>query len=69
MLNSAATLEEGGPTVTQAANDNHVQLPKGGAMKFAYATGSRPLGGYTIKRGVGVGGFGDVYFAISDAGK
>ncbi|MDP7301584.1 MAG: protein kinase, partial [Pirellulaceae bacterium] len=38
-------------------------------MKFAYATGSRPLDGYTIKRGVGVGGFGDVYFAISDAGK
>ena len=38
-------------------------------MKFAYATGSRPLDGYTIKRGVGIGGFGDVYFAISDAGK
>jgi len=69
MLNSAATLEEGGPPVTQAANDNHVQLPKGGAMKFAYATGSRPLDGYTIKRGVGVGGFGAVCVAISDAGK
>ena len=69
MLNPAATLEEGGPSVTHAANDNHVQLPKGGVMKFAYATGSRPLDGYTIKRGVGVGGFGDVYFAISDAGK
>ncbi|HJN11010.1 MAG TPA: serine/threonine-protein kinase [Pirellulaceae bacterium] len=69
MLNPAATLEEGGPNVTQAANDNQVQLPKGSVMKFAYATGSRPLDGYTIKRGVGVGGFGDVYFAISDAGK
>jgi len=69
MLNSAATLEEGGPSVTHAANDNPSQLPRGGAMKFAYATGSRPLDGYTIKRGVGVGGFGDVYFAISDAGK
>ncbi|MCH7725723.1 MAG: serine/threonine-protein kinase [Planctomycetes bacterium] len=38
-------------------------------MKFAYATGSRPLDGYTIKRGIGVGGFGEVYFATSDAGK
>lgn len=38
-------------------------------MKFAYASGSRPLEGYTIKRGVGVGGFGEVYFATSDAGK
>ena len=41
MLNPAATLEEGGPNVTQAANDNQVQLPKGSVMKFAYARGSR----------------------------
>ena len=40
-----------------------------GAMKFLYASGSRPLEGYTIKRGVGRGGFGEVYFAASDAGK
>ena len=38
-------------------------------MKFTYASGSRPLEGYTIKRGVGRGGFGEVYFATSDAGK
>lgn len=38
-------------------------------MKFAYSTGARPLEGYTIKRGIGIGGFGDVYFALSDAGK
>ncbi|WP_231756479.1 serine/threonine-protein kinase [Lignipirellula cremea] len=38
-------------------------------MKFSYATGSRPLDGFTIKRGVGIGGFGEVYFALSDAGK
>lgn len=43
--------------------------PKGGAMKFQYASGSRPLEGFTIKRGVGRGGFGEVYFAVSDAGK
>ena len=38
-------------------------------MKFSYPSGTRPLEGYTIKRGIGVGGFGEVYFAISDAGK
>jgi serine/threonine protein kinase len=38
-------------------------------MKFTYASGSRPLEGYTIKRGVGHGGFGEVYYAVSDGGK
>jgi serine/threonine protein kinase len=38
-------------------------------MKFSYTSGSTPLDGYTIKRGVGIGGFGEVYFAVSDAGK
>ncbi len=37
--------------------------------KFVYPGGSRPLDGYTIKRGVGQGGFGEIYYAISDAGK
>ncbi len=37
--------------------------------KFTYKTGDRPLPGYTIKRGIGKGGFGEVYFAISDGGK
>src|SRR5689334_21020171 len=38
-------------------------------QRFTYPSGSRPLDGYTIKRGVGRGGFGEVYFAVSDAGK
>jgi eukaryotic-like serine/threonine-protein kinase len=38
-------------------------------MKFRYANGDQPLAGFTIKRGVGVGGFGEVYFATNDAGK
>src|SRR5438552_17324417 len=38
-------------------------------MKFTYSTGQKPLDGYTIKRGVGKGGFGEVYFALSDGGK
>ena len=42
--------------------------PKGGA-RFTYPSGSQPLDGYTIKRGVGRGGFGGVYYAVSDAGK
>ena len=43
--------------------------PRGGSAKFTYPSGSRPLEGYTIKRGVGQGGFGEVYYATSDAGK
>lgn len=38
-------------------------------MKFTYSSGQRPLDGYTIKRGIGHGGFGEVYFALSDGGK
>jgi hypothetical protein len=38
-------------------------------MKFTYTSGSRPLDGYTIKRGIGHGGFGEVYYAVSDGGK
>jgi serine/threonine protein kinase len=38
-------------------------------MKFTYRWNQRPLEGYTIKRGLGAGGFGEVYFALSDGGK
>ncbi len=38
-------------------------------QRFTFQSGATPLTGYTIKRGIGVGGFGEVYFAISDAGK
>lgn len=38
-------------------------------LKFTYASGSRPVDGFTIKRGIGRGGFGEVYFAVSDGGK
>ena len=38
-------------------------------MSFTYAPGSKPLSQYTIRRGVGTGGFGEVYFAVSEAGK
>jgi hypothetical protein len=38
-------------------------------MRFSYSCGQRPLDGYTIKRGIGKGGFGEVYYALSDGGK
>ena len=38
-------------------------------MKFTYGSGERVLEGYTLKRGVGRGGFGEVFYAVSDAGR
>lgn len=38
-------------------------------MRFQYANGESPLDGYIIRRGIGIGGFGEVYFAESDSGK
>ena len=37
--------------------------------RYTYGSGARPLDGYTIKRAIGRGGFGEVYYATSDAGK
>ncbi|MFQ5730982.1 MAG: serine/threonine-protein kinase [Planctomycetaceae bacterium] len=38
-------------------------------MKFTFPPESKPLDGYTIKRAIHRGGFGEVYYAISNAGK
>jgi hypothetical protein len=38
-------------------------------MKFTYASGAQPVQGYTVRRGLGRGGFGEVYLAVSDGGK
>lgn len=40
-----------------------------GAARFIYPSGARPLPGITIKRGIGHGGFGEVYYALTDGGK
>ncbi|MDP9175480.1 MAG: serine/threonine protein kinase [Planctomycetota bacterium] len=36
---------------------------------FQYKHGDKPLEGYTIQRGAGRGGFGEVYYAVSDSGR
>lgn len=69
MLPLTATLEAGPGMGGDPAASRQLQPKAGGKMKFAYKTGARPLDGYEIQCGVGVGGFGDVYFAKTDAGK
>ena len=51
---------------TQPGGSRQSPAPGG---RFTYPSGSRPLAGYTIKRGVGHGGFGEAYYATSDGGK
>ncbi|MBN2376734.1 MAG: protein kinase [Sedimentisphaerales bacterium] len=38
-------------------------------QQYKYKHGDRPLQGYTIERAAGRGGFGEVYYAISDGGR
>jgi hypothetical protein len=37
--------------------------------RYTFSSGASPLEGYTIKRAIGRGGFGEVYYATSDSGK
>ena len=39
------------------------------ARTYQYKHGDRPLDGFTIQRAAGRGGFGEVYYAISDSGR
>ncbi|MGE0481147.1 MAG: protein kinase [Phycisphaerae bacterium] len=38
-------------------------------MAYTFKHGDRPLDGLTVQRAVGRGGFGEVYYALTDAGK
>jgi len=38
-------------------------------VAYRFRHGDRPLNGFVIQRGVGRGGFGEVYYAISDGGR
>ncbi|HZL89612.1 MAG TPA: protein kinase [Pirellulaceae bacterium] len=69
MTDRLATVEVDDRPSEDATQAEPSPAQRGGTMKFQYATGSRPLEGYTIKRGIGRGGFGEVYFATSEAGK
>lgn len=68
--NEATALSPEPSSNAMDSNLNHAdETPRGGPPRFTYASGARPLDGYTIKRGIGRGGFGEVYFAVSDGGK
>jgi len=70
MDNATHMIAERNQTMNERDEANAAEeSPPAGPLKFAYATGSRPLDGYTIKRGVGRGGFGEVYYGTSDGGK
>src|SRR5579862_80462 len=55
---------------TVAAHSAVTEIPPApGARSYQYKHGDRPLEGYTIQRGAGRGGFGEVYYAVSDSGR
>jgi len=58
-----------GTSLSNPSKKHSRSEPIGVSMKFQYGSGDTPLDGYKIKRGVGSGGFGEVYFAESDSGK
>lgn len=66
-----AIMHERGRTVDPQESSPTANAPneRSRTPRFSLPSGSKPLEGYTIKRGIGVGGFGEVYFAISDGGK
>jgi serine/threonine protein kinase len=56
-------------TLIFADNPPQPQTNGGKSMKFTFQPESKPLVGYTIKRAIHRGGFGEVYYALTDAGK
>jgi hypothetical protein len=52
-----------------AAQPEAEPRPRADRVRYTFTSGARPLEGYTIKRAVGRGGFGEVYYATSDSGK
>ena len=59
---------ESGPDGPEGSNDMARTTPQG-QNRYTFSSGARPLEGFTIKRAVGRGGFGEVYYATSDSGK
>lgn len=48
---------------------NTNEIAPGAGRRYAFQVGDEPMEGLTIKRPLGWGGFGEVYFAVTDAGK
>ena len=59
---------ESGPDKPEGSQDMPRNTPQG-QHRYTFSSGARPLEGYTIKRAIGRGGFGEVYYATSDSGK
>jgi FtsH-binding integral membrane protein len=69
-LYQANDLSGSGPDQPTGNSDMPKATPTSqGQGRYAFSSGSRPLDGYTIKRAIGRGGFGEVYYATSDSGK
>jgi hypothetical protein len=69
-LYQANDLSGSGPDQPTGNSDMPKATPTSqGQGRFAFSSGARPLDGYTIKRAIGRGGFGEVYYATSDSGK
>ena len=66
----ANDLSGSGPDQPMGNSDmpNLTSTPQGQG-RYTFSSGARPLDGYTIKRAIGRGGFGEVYYATSDSGK
>ena len=58
-------------SATTAVQENPpgTSLPRAELRGYQYKHGDRPLDGYTLQRGAGRGGFGEVYYALSDSGR
>lgn len=72
-LSRVANLMDNSSDLSQAPESDDPMVAAASAQKprlrFTFPSGSTPLKGYTIKRGLGIGGFGEVYFAVSASGK
>jgi eukaryotic-like serine/threonine-protein kinase len=60
--------KQSGPEWPEGSSDMPKPTPQG-QHRYTFNSGARPLDGYTIKRAIGRGGFGEVYYATSDSGK
>src|SRR3954462_9597384 len=53
----------------QVTSDERQMTRDKSMWSFQYKHGDRPLDGFTIQRAAGRGGFGEVYYAVSDSGR